>query len=1044
MNRLADIILFLVFCSLTFAQNNRDPLHSQFFVPIPASGVPAQWISDTEMLGDARLYDICFVSPQRGWAVGDRGAVWTTFDGGQNWQLQETPIDCTLRSVQFLDESFGVVVGHYWFPGIAQGRGVILFTSNGGRSWIVRHTPDLPPLTHVKIFDTATFLVSGAATERCPSGLLLSRDAGQTWRPASTELSDGFAAADFYDSRTGIGIGFHGIVQQFQNGIAASQTNSFGHRRISAVKVNRTFESTGWAVGDRGLILASPDQGFRWGVVSGALSASIEEVVDLKTIEAHGRNLWAAGNPGTAIYMSNDAGRTWRTSLTGVPAAIRKIVFVNENNGWAVGDLGTILATQNGGQTWSVQRTGGTKLSVLGLFGDAETIPFEAFAVMSGNQGLLGGGFLLFRNEKNSAEQEYRLHESMLRVGNSVSAELAAFPILPREHWTTSDNLVEHIQRTTDGRGMTQLRERLVVAIRQWKPEVLLTSHPHNDSIVDELTHREVMEAVKLAEDPSVYPYHLTELGLSAWNVKKVYQPLKTGISGDVRLNTTEPTAPSGMPLEEMTYISRKLVGAEKCPVIAGFAYTSPNTPDSVNLPSKGDFFSGIPILPGTDGRRTSSGTYSELQNDLRRKALHRRNILGILQNTMQNVQGSGLPVSRTNLASHAAELTRQLEPDSAVQILLEMAQQFHQEGDWFEATDIYQILVRQYAQHPLVRQAFIRMMLYAASGEIDAIEQQQNMIVNDGVRTAILDPVRTDPQRHRALLLGRYLSQNFPDLADDIALQFAVASVLRKLGGERDAARFYQTRANIRFDDVWGIRASTEYWMTVQNKAELPIEQRELLPALTSVPTRTKPVLDGKFDENDQEVWLQSNVYALTPATPRQRMSELLQSGSAVRRVGTVREEQLRTMSQNFGTQVMFLHDKEFWYIGLRCPKLPGMPEQDRVEILIDVDRDYGTYYSVTIDSSGGVTSACLGARNWNPQWTVARHEDERAWYIEAAIPLSELSERPIRPNTTCGIAIRRLVPGMGIECWNAENSFNLEEGFGLMLFPGNDPPVY
>jgi len=34
-------------------------------------------------------------------------------------------------------------------------------------------------------------------------------------------------------------------------------------------------------------------------------------------------------------------------------------------------------------------------------------------------------------------------------------------------------------------------------------------------------------------------------------------------------------------------------------------------------------------------------------------------------------------------------------------------------------------------------------------------------------------------------------------------------------------------------------------------------------------------------------------------------------------------------------------------------------------------------------------------------------------------------------------GIAIRRLVPGIGIECWNAENSFDLTEGFGLLVLP-------
>jgi hypothetical protein len=210
---------------------------------------------------------------------------------------------------------------------------------------------------------------------------------------------------------------------------------------------------------------------------------------------------------------------------------------------------------------------------------------------------------------------------------------------------------------------------------------------------------------------------------------------------------------------------------------------------------------------------------------------------------------------------------------------------------------------------------------------------------------------------------------------------------------------------------------------------------------------------LDGKFDEDkDRNVWQRSQVYMFTPAKARKRLAELLQDNTA-QRVGTVREERLRSMSQNFGTQAMFLHDAEYWYIALRCPKAAGCEypsmvgkqrlrdagtsDQDRVEILIDTDRDYQTYYSLTIDFCGGVTDACLENRSWNPQWYVARHEDTESWYIEAAIPLSAFSQRPMMPNTIWCVAVRRLVPGVGVECWNAENSFDLTEGFGLLIFP-------
>ena len=1107
--------VWIVCCPVLFAQNGsasqsfgnlRDPLNVHFAdgTATHGHGIPAnlkQASPYTEMLGDARLNDVFFVNPLRGWAVGDRGVIWTTADGGLSWRLQDTPIDSTLRSVQFINESFGIAVGNYWFPHTAlygcQGRGVILTTHNGGQSWQLRHTPDLPPLYRVQFFDATTILVAGATSEHCPSGILLSSDAGKTWQPVIDRLSDGFVDADFSDIRSGIGIGFHGILQQIQpqnlGGISASQTALFGLRHVSAVRINGLNSGapiTGWAVGDRGLILSTPDQGLRWGVAPGMLPGYAAETVDLKTVEVRGRNIWVAGNPGTNIFVSQDGGQSWQAAFTGSSACIRKIVFIDENTGWAVGDLGTILATQNGGKTWTPQRHPGSKLSVLGIFGESGSIPFETFAALSANQGFLGGCVLLFRNEKNSHDLDGRLHEAVIRSGGSIGMELDTFPVLPKELWTTLENLNEYIQRTTDGRGLALLREKLVVTIKQYRPEIILTSNytnPYTDSPVEKLVKQEVLEAVKLAGDPTAYPHHLPALGLSPWNVKKIYLTLKNNMPGDVHVTTLEPTVRFGIPLEEMAYIPRKLVDAPNVPSIQGFILQP-----SSDINGK-DFFAGIQFLQTNEGRREYFGIHADFQDEHRRRALQRRNTLGLLQNVAKNnnpndryrsnANSAKQIVSRENIATHAAELTKRLDPDSAVQTLINIAEQFHQEGDWHAATETYLILTQNYSRHPLVRQAFIRVMQYSASGEIlagelkeDGASVELNEWVDDPRRpghrvlktTTVRRPVQggqiTQQQHERTLSLGQFLDHVAPDIADTPAMRFAIASVLRKIGNDNrltmqraanDVAKYYQARSHSRFDDVWSIRARTEQWLAIPDKTTLPAEQQQLpMPAIVSVHIDTRPFLDGKFDdEHDKGVWQRANLYPLTPGSPpvRAMFAEGTGNTGNTRRIGAVREERLRAMSQNFGTQAMFLRDSEYLYIGLRCPKVPefnytasdnqqrlrdvGMQDQDRVEILLDIDRDYDSYYSLTIDFRGWVTDMCLGNRGWNPHWQVARREDDNAWYIEAAIPFASLLDRPVVPHSIWSIALRRLVPGIGIECWNAENSFDLTEGFGLLV---------
>ena len=40
------------------------------------------------MLDDAELTDVFFLDPDQGWAVGDRGVILHTEDGGRHWQVQ--------------------------------------------------------------------------------------------------------------------------------------------------------------------------------------------------------------------------------------------------------------------------------------------------------------------------------------------------------------------------------------------------------------------------------------------------------------------------------------------------------------------------------------------------------------------------------------------------------------------------------------------------------------------------------------------------------------------------------------------------------------------------------------------------------------------------------------------------------------------------------------------------------------------------------------------------------------------------------------------
>jgi photosystem II stability/assembly factor-like uncharacterized protein len=53
-------------------------------------------------LEDAGLWDVQFLDPDQGWAVGELGVILVTRDGGDNWRPQASGTSASLRAVSFL------------------------------------------------------------------------------------------------------------------------------------------------------------------------------------------------------------------------------------------------------------------------------------------------------------------------------------------------------------------------------------------------------------------------------------------------------------------------------------------------------------------------------------------------------------------------------------------------------------------------------------------------------------------------------------------------------------------------------------------------------------------------------------------------------------------------------------------------------------------------------------------------------------------------------------------------------------------------------
>src|SRR5260370_653841 len=73
---LSLIVLSFFFCCSELTAAERAPINES---PVATSREP------TPSEEDANLHDVQFVGSRNGWAVGDRGVIWHTSDGGESW-----------------------------------------------------------------------------------------------------------------------------------------------------------------------------------------------------------------------------------------------------------------------------------------------------------------------------------------------------------------------------------------------------------------------------------------------------------------------------------------------------------------------------------------------------------------------------------------------------------------------------------------------------------------------------------------------------------------------------------------------------------------------------------------------------------------------------------------------------------------------------------------------------------------------------------------------------------------------------------------------
>lgn len=1034
--------------------------------------------SPSRYLEDATLRSVQFIDAQEGWSVGDDGAIWHSMDAGATWERQPSGTRASLRHVHFLTPYSGWAVGRVE---MAEGKsvGVILFTSDGGLKWNSLASNTLPGLNYVKFFTEREGVAVGDGSDASPSGVFRTEDGGRTWKALPGARASSWLAADFIDSRTGSLAGHWGTLAVVNDSnFVKAQVDSLGGRAVRSVK---TQAGTSFAVGQGGLVLKSSNSsGIRWGFVDLKLPDSLLASIDFHAVALKGKHVWIVGRPGSLVFHSSDGGATWEQQSTGQSIPLHSIHFDDENQGWAVGEMGTVVTTQDGGKKWKVVRQEGQRAAALLVQTTRDGTQLDLAAKLGLGEGYrLVGCRVTSEDSASTAPKDAldpeRLAYAFRNAGGTTTDSLWQFPLAKVSSGIGTEQLLRGWDALHGEQQSAQaILRQLVLAIRVWRPEVIVAEN-RGDSPVGQLILESWVEAFKRAADPNAYPEQLSTLKLETWSAKKLYVMQPRLDPTAVKFDAGEVLPPLENSPREFVFEAERILdpkaepSAERSYRLLGSRLSGATT--HANL------FDGIELVPGATARRRLPPESEEDQARAKELAKHANAQMVLLK--------LGKPES-SDLANPAQTMSlidkqlKELPMQMAASAAYKLGTSYAAAGRWFLARETFIRLIDRYPGHPLSLEAARWLIRFHTSSETRRREELGNFVVSgqtsfqgiasqeEAGNTKIngSTAVKSEQKFHEidrskalkgwldeSLKLERQLFAHGPLMGRDPAIQLCLQSAKRQLGKLDDVKKWsvaYLAESSALISenalplgaDPWRDCVLTESWLL--NRTSALNAPKPLGMCRT---TRERPHLDGKLNDS---CWLEAKALPMKNATgPFGPDYATLSSPSDA--FLSFKRRDINTVEAP--TQAVFSHDAEYLYIGVQCfhpegKQVPAVEKRtrdmqlddfDRVSIMIDLDRDYQTYFQLNVDQRGAVAEDCWGDRTWNPKWFVAVHREERGWSAEIAIPLVELSSDTPTQGRVWACNVTRTIPGQGTQSWSIPSGVEPRpEGMGLLQFVG------
>lgn len=285
------------------------------------------------------LNDVVFLDVNIGIAVGNNGTIIRTIDGGENWNLIMEDNSIVFQKINFFDNQNCIAIGSH-----------IYISNNAGETWSnIAHSNTT--FYDIALLNGTTCLISGE-----PATLIKSTNYGQSFSNIiEKDANNNLRLLSFIDENIGFSCkstqgGLTPTLKTIDGGLSWTLLPDL----VGTYTIMEAFTFISELKGFKGgwyepYFKQTSDSAIQWNFVTTNETIS-PSLYDFHIKSTQPNAYFACGWYGE-IYKSIDGGDNWFILNSGVAndISIRGIFFVNDNKGWAVGDGGTVIKTENGG-----------------------------------------------------------------------------------------------------------------------------------------------------------------------------------------------------------------------------------------------------------------------------------------------------------------------------------------------------------------------------------------------------------------------------------------------------------------------------------------------------------------------------------------------------------------------------------------------------------------------------------------------------------------------------------------------------------------------